>query len=60
MSETETEWLSIGGAARRLGVSVDTIRRWDAEGKILTTRTPSGHRRISAAEVERILSGRAA
>lgn len=41
--------LSIGEAAQYLGVSVDTVRRWEAEGKIESIRTEGGHRRFSAA-----------
>ena len=35
----------ISEAARMLGVSVDTLRRWEAAGKINVERTPGGHRR---------------
>jgi molybdopterin-binding protein len=45
---------SLGDAARLLGVSVDTLRRWDSAGKLKTTRDASGRRRVSAAEVERL------
>ena len=45
---------SIGEASRVLGVSVDTIRRWDREGKIETTRDGGNRRVVSAAEIERI------
>jgi excisionase family DNA binding protein len=33
-----TENLSLGEAAIALGVSVDTLRRWDRAGRISTTR----------------------
>ena len=32
-------------ASERIGVSVDTLRRWEATGKIKAMRTPTGHRR---------------
>lgn len=51
----ESDLLTIGDAARQLGVSTDTIRRWDREGLITTTRTPGGQRRIPGAEIARIL-----
>ena len=35
----------ISEAARMLGVSVDTLRRWEAAGKINVEHTPGGHRR---------------
>ncbi len=46
--------LAIGDVARALGVTVDTIRRWDSEGRIKSFRTPGGQRRFDAAEVERL------
>lgn len=52
--------LSIGEAARVLCVSVETIRRWDREHLIASTRTPGGQRRFARAEVERVKAGRAA
>ncbi len=48
----------IGEAARILGVSVDTIRRWEAEGKIVGTRTPGGTRQFDPAEIDRVRHGR--
>ncbi|RPI29429.1 MAG: MerR family DNA-binding transcriptional regulator, partial [Chloroflexota bacterium] len=32
--------VSIGQAAKELGVSIPTLRRWEAEGKIRSERTP--------------------
>src|ERR687891_2933077 len=46
--------LSMGEAARALGVSVDTLRRWDRAGKLRTTRDERNRRRVPAAEVERL------
>jgi excisionase family DNA binding protein len=37
--------VSIGKAAALLGVSRDTLRRWESAGKIKAERTPRGHRR---------------
>jgi predicted site-specific integrase-resolvase len=37
--------VSIQRAAKELGVSTDTLRRWDAAGKLIAERTPTGHRR---------------
>ena len=44
----------VGEAARLLGVSVDTLRRWDRQGRIRTHRDPANRRRVPAAEVERL------
>lgn len=46
--------LGIGDAAQAIGVSVDTLRRWDRAGKLETTRDERGRRRVPAAEVERL------
>lgn len=43
--------VSIGKAAELLGVSVDTLRRWETAGKISTSRTPRGHRRYDLTEL---------
>jgi molybdopterin-binding protein len=48
--------LSLGDAARALNVSVDTLRRWDRDGKIETTRDEGNRRRIPAAEIDRLRS----
>lgn len=52
------ELLAIGEAARRLGVSVETVRRWAVEGKLTPVRTVGNHRRFQTADVD-ALSGRA-
>ena len=46
--------LSLGDAAQALGVSVDTLRRWDRAGKLNTTRDDRNRRRVPAAEVRRL------
>lgn len=43
--------VGIGRAAAELGVSRDTLRRWEAAGKIVVERTPSGHRRYDLAQL---------
>ena len=52
--------MRIGEAAEALGVRVETIRRWEREGKLTTTRTSGGQRLVPAAEVARLLSERRA
>ena len=44
----------LGQAARALGVSVDTLRRWDRAGKLRTTRDERNRRRVPATEIERL------
>ena len=41
-------------AAQALGISIDTLRRWDREGRIATTRDAANRRVVSAKEVARL------
>jgi molybdopterin-binding protein len=49
--------LTLGEAAQAIGVSADTLRRWDRAGKLRTVRDDRNRRRVPEAEVAR-LSGR--
>jgi molybdopterin-binding protein len=46
----------IGEAAEMLGVRVETLRRWERDGKLATTRTSGGQRMVAASEIARLLS----
>ena len=46
--------ISIGDAAKELGISVITWRRWADSGKIRSERSPTGHRRFYLADIKRI------
>ena len=48
------EALAIGEAARALGVTVETLRRWDRDGRIRSFRTPGGQRRFPQTEIDRL------
>ena len=48
------EFYSASEAARTLGISLDTLRRWDSQGRIKTRRDPSNRRIVSAKEIERL------
>jgi molybdopterin-binding protein len=54
----EDEGLRIGQAAVLLGVSVDTLRRWESEGRIAVARSEGGQRRVPLTEVQRLLAER--
>jgi molybdopterin-binding protein len=41
-------------AARTLGISLDTLRRWDRAGRIRVERDAANRRVVPAAEVERL------
>jgi molybdopterin-binding protein len=47
--------LSMGEAAKALGISIDTLRRWDHAGKLQVTRDERNRRRIPVTEVHRLL-----
>lgn len=47
-------YLSVQLAARRLGVSPHTIRRWTASGFLPCTRTAGGHRRIKQEDIDEL------
>jgi molybdopterin-binding protein len=48
----------IGEAAGLLGVRVESLRRWEREGKVRVTRTTGGQRLVPAEEVARLLAER--
>lgn len=46
--------LTLGEAASAIGVSPDTLRRWDRAGKMRTVRDERNRRMVSADEVQRL------
>ncbi len=46
--------LTLGEAAKALGVSTDTLRRWDRAGRLRTSRDDRNRRRVPSAEVDRL------
>lgn len=50
--------LRIGEAAELLGVGVETVRRWDAEGRLRTDRSRGRQRLVPVSEVRRLLAER--
>jgi excisionase family DNA binding protein len=55
---TEPRRLSLGPAARLLGVDPDTLRRWADDGLVEAFTTPGGHRRFDRGEIDRLLEAR--
>ena len=49
-----TKDMSLGEAAKAIGVSIDTLRRWDRAGKLKTTRDSGNRRRVPVREVARL------
>src|SRR5919199_3560137 len=50
--------LSASQAARALGISLDTLRRWDRAGRIRTERDAANRRLVPLTEIERLRGGR--
>ena len=48
------EYYSVSEAAKTLGISVDTLRRWDRQGRIKAERDKSNRRVVPASEIERL------
>jgi molybdopterin-binding protein len=48
------DFYSASDAARTLGISLDTLRRWDSQGRIKTRRDSGNRRIVSAKEIERL------
>ena len=58
MDHDEDTLLRLGQAAEMLGVSVETVRRWEAEGRLVVERSTGGQRRIPLSEVSRLIRER--
>ena len=51
---SQPQYFSASEAARALGISIDTLRRWDRSGRIRTERDSANRRIVAAAEIERL------
>jgi excisionase family DNA binding protein len=51
----DSEWLTLGQAARFLGVAQSTIRKWSDNGRVPAFYTPGGHRRYRRTDLESFL-----
>jgi excisionase family DNA binding protein len=54
-----TEWLTLGQAAKYLGVAQSTIRKWSDQGRLPAFYTPGGHRRYRRRDLDAFVSGSA-
>jgi molybdopterin-binding protein len=50
--------LRVGQAAEMLGVSVETLRRWESDGRLRMNRSEGGQRLVDVADVTRLLDER--
>jgi len=48
------QFYSASEAAKRLGISLDTLRRWDRAGRIETARDAGNRRIVAASEIARL------
>src|SRR5581483_5748307 len=51
----DSDWLTLGQAARFLGVAQSTIRKWSDQGRVPAFYTPGGHRRYRRSDLEAFL-----
>src|ERR671914_2239712 len=52
----EPDWLTLGQAAKHLGVAQSTIRKWSDSGRVPAFYTPGGHRRYRRADLDAFLA----
>jgi excisionase family DNA binding protein len=52
---TQDEWLTLGQAAKYLGVAQSTMRKWSDSGRVSAFYTPGGHRRYRRSELDQFL-----
>jgi molybdopterin-binding protein len=57
-SDGDVAPLRVGQAAEMLGVTVETLRRWEADGRLQVTRSTGGQRLVPITEVSRLLRER--
>jgi excisionase family DNA binding protein len=55
-TSTESDWLTLGQAAKYLGVAQSTIRKWSDGGRLLAFYTPGGHRRYRRSDLDAFLA----
>lgn len=55
MAEEKPQWMSIGEAAKYLGVSRDTLRRWGKKGKIKAIRSPTNRRYYTKKQLDKLM-----
>ena len=52
----KSPWLTIGPAAKYLGVSRDTLRRWEKKGKIKAVRSPTNRRYYTEKMLDEVMN----
>jgi excisionase family DNA binding protein len=49
---SDPDWLTLGQAAKYLGVAQSTIRKWSDQGRVPAFYTPGGHRRYRRRDLD--------
>ncbi len=57
-SAAATGLIRVGQAAEMLGVTVETVRRWEVDGRLRLERSSGGQRLVAIGEVTRLLAER--
>src|SRR5258705_12647528 len=52
---SDPDWLTLGQAAKYLGVAQSTIRKWSDQGRVPAFYTPGGHRRYRRGDLDKFL-----
>ena len=52
----ESKLISVGGAAKMMGLSIKTLQRWDSSGKFPSVRRPGGHRYYNLKDIQNYLA----
>jgi excisionase family DNA binding protein len=53
---SDPDWLTLGQAAKYLGVAQSTIRKWSDHGRVPAFYTPGGHRRYRRPDLDDFLN----
>jgi excisionase family DNA binding protein len=53
---SDPDWLTLGQAAKYLGVAQSTIRKWSDQGRVPAFYTPGGHRRYRRPDLDNFLN----
>lgn len=56
--DKENKWVAIGDASKYLGVSRDTLRRWERRGKIKAIRSPTNRRYYTKKQLDELMAGK--
>ncbi len=51
----DEQFVSIGKAAKMLGMSIDGLRKWEREGRLIPVRTVTNHRRYRVADLKALM-----